>query len=168
MKKRIRLTDKETVDIVTSYQTDLTPVVELSERYGVTRQGIYRVLKRAGIDTTKEGAAHIAVSCTCCGVEVIKPRYRIRKARSIFCGEKCYFAWLKHGNGNPLVVHRSAGRHGRKVVEDFHPLRPSEVVHHEDRNQWNNHPSNLKVFANQGDHLRYHRGFLVPIIWQGK
>ena len=33
-------------------------------------------------------------------------------------------------------------------------LEPGEVVHHRDRNKQNNDPSNLEVFATNGEHLR--------------
>lgn len=36
------------------------------------------------------------------------------------------------------------------------PLRPGEVVHHEDLNKLNNDPRNLIVFPSQGDHARHH------------
>ena len=36
------------------------------------------------------------------------------------------------------------------------PLRPEEVVHHEDGNTWNNDPDNIYVFATKADHSRYH------------
>ncbi len=43
------------------------------------------------------------------------------------------------------------------VVSKAFDLLPGQVVHHEDRNCNNNSLGNLKVFANQGDHIRYHR-----------
>jgi hypothetical protein len=85
----------------------------------------------------------------------------------MFCGEDCYFAWLKHGNGNPLVIHRQAARSAREVISRYYALRPDEIAHHEDRNQNHNLIQNLKVFKNQGDHVRYHRGFIVPIMFDG-
>ncbi len=54
------------------------------------------------------------------------------------------------GGNNPMwyrqVAEKKIGR----------PLEEDEVVHHEDENRHNNDPSNLRVFASQGDHLRYH------------
>ena len=35
-------------------------------------------------------------------------------------------------------------------------LRPGEVVHHIDGNRQNNTPSNLMVFKNSSEHLKYH------------
>jgi hypothetical protein len=56
--------------------------------------------------------------------------------------------------------HHEANRHGyvrehRLVMEEFlgRRLDPGEVVHHKDNNPQNNHPDNLELFANNGEHL---------------
>lgn len=164
--KRIRLTDKEKVNIIQSYTVDLIPMIELAKRHGITRQGIFKLLRSAGIDTSKQ-ASRILVSCSCCGKEIERPRCQVRKRLHMFCSDKCYHAWLKHGNGNPLVMHRHSSRTAREIVGKHFALRPGNTVHHDDRNQYNNNLNNLKVFANQGDHIRHHRGFIVPILWDG-
>lgn len=164
--KRRRLNDREKVDIINSYTVDLIPMAELAERYGVTRQAIFKMIRKAGIDTSKE-AAHMNVSCSCCGEITTRIRCQVRKSKHIFCSEECYFAWLKHGNGNPLVMHRQSSRIARKIVQEYFALAPTHTVHHEDRNQYNNNINNLKVFTCQGDHVRYHRGFTVPILFDG-
>jgi hypothetical protein len=43
-----------------------------------------------------------------------------------------------------LIMERQLGRY----------LRPEEVVHHIDQNPSNNDPSNLRLYANQREHLR--------------
>lgn len=54
-----------------------------------------------------------------------------------------------HGSGyvaeHRLVMEQKLGRY----------LDPQEVVHHIDGNPENNHPDNLQLFANNGEHLRY-------------
>jgi transposase-like protein len=163
----VRLTDSEKVNIIKAYETDLIPMIELAKQHGVTRQCIHKLLRKAGVDTSKTGAANIEVSCTVCGTMFKKKRCQVRKAQHVFCSEACYFAWLKHGNGNPLIMHRNCSRIARSIVSKYFALRPGNIVHHEDRNQYNNELSNLRVFACQGDHIRYHRGFTVPILWNG-
>jgi len=165
---RHRLTDKELVDIVRGYSVELVPAIELGKRYGVTRQSIMKALKRAGVDTRKEVASWIASSCIVCGKETKMLRCKFRKARHVFCGADCYYAWLKHGNGNPLIMHRHSSRIAREIISDHIRLTEAMIVHHEDRNQYNNSLNNLRVFANQGDHVRYHRVFEVPIVWDGR
>lgn len=166
MRTQGRLTDREMVDIVDAYTVRLVPMIALAKQYAITRQGVFKVLRKAGVDTSK-AAAHIAVSCTCCGKAFTKRRCQVRKSKHVFCCEACYFAWLQHGNGNPLILHRQGLRVARDIVSRYHTLLSGELVHHEDRNQNNNDPCNLKVFASQGDHIRYHRGFIVPILWEG-
>jgi hypothetical protein len=166
MRTQGRLTDKEVVDIVDGYTNRLVPMIVLAKQYGVTRQGVFKLLNRAGVDTSKQ-AANMTVSCTCCGKTFKKRRCQVRKSKHVFCGEDCYYAWLHHGNGNPLIIHRQGARVGRDVASKYHTFLPGHLIHHEDRNQNNNHVSNLKVFACQGDHVRHHRGFIVPILWDG-
>ena len=165
----MKTSDKDRVDIVRRYSVGLERMKDLAIEYAMTRQGIYKILKQAGVNTSKGegGSCRVTYSCTVCGTETSMTRSCFRKRKHVFCGEKCYFAWLKHGNGNPLIMHRQSGRQARKVVEKHFALRPSDIVHHEDRNQYNNHISNLIVFRNNGDHVRYHRGFEVPILWRG-
>lgn len=45
-----------------------------------------------------------------------------------------------------LVAEQTLGR----------PIAANEVVHHEDEDKSNNDPSNLRVFASLGDHIRHH------------
>ena len=163
-----RLTAKDQVDIVRAYQTDLMPMVELAGKYKITRQGIHKILKRMGVNTSKcLGNTRLSVSCTVCGNETVKHRMEIRKFKHHFCSESCYCAWLKHGNGNPSIVHRNSGRVARTIVSQYFSLEEKHIVHHEDRNQYDNRLSNLRVFANQGDHVKYHRDIEVPILWDG-
>ena len=164
--KYVRLTDQEKVNIIQAYTVQLIPMIQLARKYGVTRQCIFKLLNKADIDTSKE-AANISVSCTVCGEETKRLRCIVRKSHHIFCSKACYFAWLKHGNGNPLIMHRNSARQARAIVSKLFALQPGYIVHHEDRNQYNNYIPNLKVFANSGDHVRYHRGFIVPILWDG-
>ena len=165
--KYVRLTDKEKVDIIERYSVGLETMIDLAKEHGITRQGVYKLLKGADVETSKKLAAHILVSCTVCGKEVSKYRLQVRRQVHQFCSKDCYFVWLKHGNGNPLIMHRNSARTARAIVSEHFALRPGNIVHHEDRNQYNNELKNLRVFANNGDHVRYHRGFTVPVLWDG-
>ena len=160
-------TDRDVVDIVRAYTVDLISMITLAKQYHMTRQGIWKILKRVGIDTSKASNGRIAVSCTVCGQETTYNRARFKVTKHPFCGEQCYHAWLKHGNGNPLIMHRHSGRIARTIVSKYFALTDKMIVHHEDRNQYNNTLDNLRVFANQGDHIRYHRDFIVLILWDG-
>jgi len=69
--------------------------------------------------------------------------------------------------GQPYVYKRGGMREAREKVNSVYALKDGYIVHHEDRNTTNNEWENLKVFANSGDHVRYHRGFRVPVLWDG-
>ena len=62
-------------------------------------------------------------------------------------------------------------RYGRKIarhkVGKVFDLQPKYVVHHLDRDNNNNLLSNLVVFKDQGDHVRYHCDFEIKPIWEG-
>jgi hypothetical protein len=167
MYKRVILTDTQIVYIIKAYSVDLIPMIELAKQHGVTRQCIHKMLRKAGIETRKGHATQLDVSCSCCGKEFKKLRCQVRRFLHVFCSQACYTAYLKHGNGNPLIIHRHSGRIARDIVLKHYALQPGNIVHHEDRNQYNNKLYNLKVFKNNGDHVRHHRGFLVPILWDG-
>ena len=159
-----QLTPKEKVSIIKAYTEQLTPMIELAKQHNRTRHGIWKMLKKAGIDTSKR---KVAVSCSTCGKEIKRTKARIRRQLNHFCGYECYFAFLEAGNGNPYIQNRQGQRIARKKVAELFDLQTGNIVHHNDRNTLNNMLHNLKVFRNQGDHVRYHRGFTVEILWDG-
>ena len=160
-----RLSAKNIVDIVNAYTIDLTPAATLAAQYGMTRQGILKALQRSGIDTSKQ---RIEVTCDCCGKVHTRAKCQIRRRTHMFCSHECYSAFLAAGNGNPYRVSDAGRKIARQIVERYHHLEPGHIVHHEDRNQYNNTIENLMVFATPGDHIRYHRGLDILPIWSGK
>ena len=160
----MKIAHKEQVNIIEAYEIQFKPIITLAKQYGVTRQAIYKILWQAGIDTTKK---RLPVSCDVCGTEHLRPRCQIRNRKHMFCSPECYHAYLEAGNGNPYIASSHGGRMARKIVAEHFPLELTHIVHHEDRNQFNNEPINLKVFRNQGDHVRYHRGFDIQPLWDG-
>jgi len=161
------LTPKEKVDIITRYEDELETMSNLAKEYGITRQGVYKILKKAAVDTSNN---KIPVTCTACGGTILRSRSKIRKNYNHFCNYDCYFAYLEAGNGmGEYVSNRHGQRIARTVVSQHFELQQNHIVHHEDRNALNNRIDNLRVFANQGDHVRYHRfgpGYVMPI-WDG-
>lgn len=158
----MRITSNDIVNIVHAYTVELVPMIELAKRYNVTRQAIYKVLRKAGIDTSKRLTP---VSCTVCGNEMLRTRPRIRNQKWHFCDHKCYSAWLNAGGR--WIEWRQGSRIARSKVSEVFGLQPGHIVHHENKNQYDNRIENLRVFRNQGDHVRYHRGFDVDPLWDG-
>lgn len=59
---------------------------------------------------------------------------------------------------HPLANHWGHVQQHRLVAEHYlcRPLRPGEVIHHEDDDKRNNSPGNLRIFASNGRHIAYH------------
>ena len=70
---------------------------------------------------------------------------------------------LRHqrlNTGNGIAYEKTYGRHTHRVIAEQilgRPLKPSEVVHHIDRNKRNNDPSNLMIFESQAEHAKWHK-----------
>lgn len=153
-----RLTASEKSIIITEYRDKLTPMEQLAIHFGVSRQAIHKILRKYGVDTTKH---RISVPCFCCGKETFKTKSQIRNRKNHFCSLDCYYAWVESLSEGPYVQHRNSQRIARGIIAKHFPLKPAHVVHHIDRNCTNNSLDNLLVFANNGDHIRHHRG--IPI-----
>jgi len=164
-----RLTPIEEVDIIKAFTVHLVSMEDLALKYDRTRQGIWKLLKRNGINPADY--AMIKVSCTACGCEVVKHRYRLRIQRYVFCDQECYYAFIEGRQQGSYFGNRWGMKVARAIVSSHFELLPGYVVHHEDRNNSNNGVDNLRVFANNGDHVRYHRwskdGVEVKPIWDG-
>lgn len=156
-------------DVVYRYTVILEPMISIAAHYGCTRQAVYYALKRAGVDTSKQANGHIKSTCAHCGRPVMVPRCRHRANKRSFCNASCYYAWLDRMTlkGQPYIDRRGGRREARQKISTVFDIKDTHVVHHEDRNTTNNEWNNLRVFANSGDHVRYHRGFRVPVLWDG-
>lgn len=165
--KRGRITDEAAV--VFDYLILHVPMIEIAKKYGVRRQTVFYCLKRNGVDTSKAANGHVLASCEWCGKETLKRRYQFRRNNHNFCNDECYYAWLDRetGRGRPYKEKKLGTVQARRIVSEYIELKPGYTVHHEDRDQTNNSLDNLIVFANSGDHLRYHRGFMVEPVWDG-
>jgi len=161
-----RLTEREQVDIIHAYTVDLEPMISIASRYERTRQAIYKVLKKAKVDTTKH---KILVSCDCCQEEIFRHKCVVRNRTHIFCSRGCFSAWLEASQQGVSVTWRQGQRIARKKVGEAFDLSEGHVVHHQDRNHYNNRLDNLRVFRNSGDHSRFHRlgSDYVQPIWDG-
>lgn len=158
-----KLTEVQEGNIIKRYM-ELETMIVLAKEYKITRQGIFKLLKRNGIDTSKR---HIEISCDACQKVFLRHKFRVRKQKHNFCCPDCYFAYLEAGNGNVYKQSLWGQRIARKKVLEMFDLKEGYVVHHEDRNCLNNDLNNLRVFVCQGDHVRYHRGFDTKPIWAG-
>jgi len=155
-----RVTERQVADIIEAYTIKLVPMIAIAKCHGFTRQGIYKILHKAGVDTSNKGG--MIVSCSACGKEIVRPRAQVRKAKHIYCSVACYADFISASNHKfGPSVRRMGNKHGRKVMANFFPLQDGHIVHHIDGNVLNNDINNLMVFRNAADHCRHHRGFEV-------
>lgn len=156
------------LEIVKAFEVDLVRIVDLAKMYGISRQGMYKLLKRNGVDTTKSGEnAWHEVSCRTCGAIIKRRRATLRNQENHYCNNKCYYRHL--GSISIGVVTSRAGMYmARSIVSLFYEYKGGEVVHHIDGDETNNKLSNLAIFKCNGDHLLFHRGYNTLPIWTGK
>ena len=148
----MKITPDAHKDIIEAYTIDLWSLQECADVLHVSKSAVHKFLRKNGVDTSKH---KIKVSCTTCGETMERTRKRVRTQRNHFCTTDCYSSFLSAGKS--IYIHnRQSQRTARKIISEYFDMQPDHVAHHEDRNQYNNLPNNLKVFANQGDHLRYH------------
>ena len=149
------------------YSQDHLPMREIEARTGLTRQGIWKRLRRAHLLTpsTIRRAPVQTVTCAECQELCLAARWRINKQRHIFCGTACYRQWLTNPDYQPS---RQGQRRARTVVREFFPLHDTHIVHHIDGHQEHNDPCNLMVFATNADHMAWHHSSpSVQPLWRG-
>ena len=158
------LTFQQKQDIIWDYTVNLVPMIALAERYKITRQGIWKILKRESIDTNKR---RLTVLCSQCGIVLKRAKCQIRSNKLHYCNLECYYQYVNAIHPGVYKNNRQGQNIARNIVAQYVELLPGYIVHHQDKDTTNNNPNNLMVFKNQSDHLRYHRGVDVKPFWNG-
>ena len=151
--------DSEDTHIMECWDTGLFTLEMLAMEYGVTRSAVKYFLNKRGVDTSKR---QLVMLCEICGIEFRKTRARVRRCNKHYCSSECYMKAI-HNPG--YQIHRQGQRIARRVIGEVFKLESGMVVHHIDGDNRNNGLLNLMVFANHGDHMRYHRGtdVIIPL-----
>lgn len=163
--------DVSTQDLVVWMNEEKLPITEIESKTGMSRQGIWKRLRRAGafIKRSAPGGApgkRVTRDCFFCGKPVTRYTKRLIRENQInvFCSQDCYSASLEQ---HPYEEWRQGSRLARAIVAQHFPLLPVYIVHHKDGNQRNNNLANLSVFENQADHIAHHRGRTVIPLFDG-
>jgi hypothetical protein len=156
----------DTQDIVLMYTVQHLTSEEIGKIIGMSRTAICKRLKKWGIDS-KMGT-WVRVVCSFCGCDWIVQRSTWRNWKPDehhYCRSACYYAARENSSYHPW---RHGQRLARAIVAQYFDLQSDQIVHHEDGDNHNNDRANLKVFANQSDHMRYHHGKnKADAIWDG-
>lgn len=114
---------------------------QFGRKHQASTEGIRKALKRLGLKMRSRSEA-------LCGVK--NPNWK--GGRRI---DEHGYVWLRLPNHTDADTKGYVQEH-RVVAERVlgRRLRPEEVVHHDDENRQNNHPSNLVVYPDNATHIR--------------
>lgn len=147
--------------MVNLYTVNHLTMDEIGRIAGITRQAVYKHLKKANISS--DMGEKVVIFCDLCGKQATKYRKQWRSSIKHFCSIECYHISLESPGYHPW---RQGQRLARIIVGQFFKLESGHVVHHVDNDNRNNDKSNLMVFANQSDHLKFHCGTTTtPQLW---
>jgi hypothetical protein len=157
--------------IIDAWTNDRLSLSKIAKQYKCSRQAIYKILKESNIDTSKATGCKVSVTCAWCFKEfsITRSRYHSRK-KANYCSVECYTSYSNE-LGQGYKPNRQGQRIGRRIVERIYgPLPIGSIVHHIDKNNWNNTPYNLMLFDSQASHIYWHRGMVdkTVILWNGK
>ncbi len=133
------------------FRDDLMSLEQIGRFFEVSRTAVKKFLNKYGVNTSK---GQFFIICDNCGVKSFRPRCQIRGKIHKFCSDKCYYEFI---NNPEYLQNRHGQRIGRKRVEEKFGYIPEFVLHHKDGNDLNNELSNLVVFKNHSDHMKFHR-----------
>ena len=151
-----RITKKQQAEIIFAFKEELIPIIRLADRYKVSRQAIYKMLSKNGVEM--KAFSIVMVKCDTCGAEIKRNRCRVRKQKHHFCNIACHAAFLEARIGKQKMA--------RFKVSEHFKLKPENVIHFDDGNDWNTSIHNLAVFANQQDHILWHFNKSAEPIWK--
>lgn len=159
-----QLTQNEKEWVKEQYTKHLARMEDIAITLKVTRQCIWKMLNKAGIDTRK--TVRILRECNTCGKLIERRRGMARKTKYSYCSNICYVTYLETLGED----YKASGYHcriGRKIISGYHEWLPGQVIHHINKDDTDNRLLNLEIYANQSDHLKKHRGHDIEPIWKG-
>ena len=144
------------------YTVEHLTMEEIGAIAGISRMAVSKRFKKTC--TVSQDGEWVKTSCDWCDVRIMKRRKQWRTTTKHFCSEACYWASLENPGYKPW---RQGCRLARAIVNQYFKLEPGHVVHHKDGDNRNNNIDNLAVFANQGDHGKWHRSGAYSPVWDG-
>lgn len=153
----------KTQDVVVMYTEKHLTLRQIGKLVGMSASAVSKRLRSAGV-LAADGTI-IKANCAFCGAEVERYRAKARNNVEIFCNPNCYAAKRESPGYKPW---RQGQRLARAIVAQWFDLQPEHVVDHKDGDNRNNNLDNLRVYANQSDHIKmHHRKATVVPVWDG-
>ena len=151
-----------TITLKALYVVQHLTLREIGLQVGLSPQAIAKRLKKAGVEI--KAGTWVHRRCGFCGSDLKIRRGKARRSEQSYCNSRCYgAAWSSPGS----FEWRHGTRLARAIVEKYYPLTSEMVVDHKNGDERNNDLANLRVFANQSDHMRSHHGHHVLPLWDG-
>src|SRR3972149_1541207 len=81
--------------VIKKYEKDLMSCEMIAKEIGCTRQAVFKVLRRAGGDTSDRKRETF---CDQCGKSIFRTRGQVRDRLRHFCSYDCYFKFIKNSH----------------------------------------------------------------------
>lgn len=158
--RKCKLTSEE----IAALYTGMTRVNDIAELAGISRQGVFNILKDFGVTTYKRKS--VEVVCQFCKERFTK--YHTNVSEINYCSSQCFHAshsiagmYSKRGSSFESLsegsIHRKLSKIARKTVtESGIILEPGQVVHHINGDRNDNRIENLQVFNSHSEHMKFH------------
>jgi predicted HTH domain antitoxin len=81
------------LEIVSLYTESHKSLSLIGKAYGMSRQAVWKILKKRGVDM-KGGNQHVTATCRFCGKEYPTTMLRLKKDLGQFCHRNCWHDYL--------------------------------------------------------------------------
>ena len=127
---------------------DGSTMQQIGKHYGISRQAVWKRLKKAGIQTS--GAGRKDVKCHVCGKQFQTHRSRWRESDNHYCDMLCYRAKQRSRQNNSLAL-----------IKLGLPTDQGIIVHYINKDRNDLLTDNLRVFKNVVEYAEWLRSQTV-------
>jgi hypothetical protein len=139
-------------------------VDDIHRKYGITRQAVWKILKRYGVDTQKK---MVPVHCYVCGKPIERFKCRMREHRHHFCTRDCYYAWQR-ARFEQYKPNSYFSREVYRNINDYIKMERGYTIHFINGDREDCRVQNIMVFKSEKDHLDYEQGKRVKPLFDGR
>lgn len=149
----MRITENELREM---YCVDHMTTKQIGELIGTTARYVQILLKQYDIKTS-DGEL-VWVECSWCDKKFAVNRAKWKKQQLFYCSKPHYY---EHKKQCALSVKDDNRQKYQQIARKIMKAKTGQVVHHIDGNVRNNDKSNLMIFENQSEHIKFHHGLRI-------